>query len=87
MRRPPDQGREESRRLAYIGENLRELRRVRGVSQELLEARSGVSQDQISRIEGGERRPTVAQLVALAGALGCSPGVLLREGRTSGGGA
>jgi DNA-binding XRE family transcriptional regulator len=46
------------------------LRRMRGLTQRHLSARSGIQQSEISRIEGGRANPTAATLAALARALG-----------------
>lgn len=49
-----------------VAENLKALRKKRKISQEQLEARSGVSQSGISSIERGERIPTIDTLQMLA---------------------
>ncbi len=46
------------------------LRRMRGLTQRQVSARSGIQQSEISRIEGGRANPTAATLAALARALG-----------------
>ena len=61
-----------------IGWNISTIRAQRKMSQELLEQLTGISQDQISRFESGERIPSVRQLVAISEALRCSPAVLLK---------
>lgn len=63
---------------AIIGKNLLEIRAQRKMSQELLEQLTGISQDQISRFESGERIPSVRQLVAMCEALKCSPSEMLK---------
>ena len=63
---------------AIIGKNVLEIRARRKMSQELLEQLTGISQDQISRFESGERIPSVRQLVAMCEALGCSPSEMLK---------
>lgn len=55
-----------------IGQRVRELRRVRGLSQEQL-AGPGVSASYVSLIESGRRRPSPAVLAALAATLGTTP--------------
>ena len=68
---------------AIIGKNVLEIRAQRKMSQELLEQLTGISQDQISRFESGERIPSVRQLVAMCEALGCSPSEMLKCKRRS----
>jgi|GEM_PF-1316001 len=79
MRKSAEEARAEAHILAYIGRNVRSARETLGMTQERLSARTGISQDQISRIECGERRPTVAQLLAITQALRISPSRLLDE--------
>lgn len=59
------------RRQETIGERLRRLRLERGLSQRELSG-PGVSYAYISRIEAGERRPSVKALRILAAGLGVS---------------
>lgn len=59
------------------GEKLREIRRRRGLSQEDLAARSGVSARTISRIETERFEPRAATLRKLASALGVEPSELM----------
>ena len=53
-----------------IAERVRELRAARGLSLDVLAARSGVSRSMISLIERGECSPTATVLEKLAGGLG-----------------
>lgn len=55
--------------MGTIGENLRRLRKLAGLSQTALAAKAGVSQQLISQLERGENEKTL-ELPALAGALG-----------------
>lgn len=52
-----------------VGRNLARLRRERGLTQEELEARSGLSQQYLSSLERGRRNPTVITLYEIAQAL------------------
>lgn len=52
-----------------VGRNLARLRRERGLTQEELEARSGLSQQYLSSLERGQRNPTVITLYEIAQAL------------------
>lgn len=53
-----------------IGKRLRDLREDKGLSPGDVEVRTGVTQDEISRIEGGEGTPTLAMLEKWADVLG-----------------
>ena len=55
-----------------VGRNFARLRREKGLTQEEVEARSGFSQQYISKLERGRRNPTVITLFELAQALGVS---------------
>lgn len=54
-----------------LGKRLRHARKERGLTQDQLEAASGVKQSDISKLERGESNTTTG-LVKLAKALGCS---------------
>ncbi|WBU64671.1 helix-turn-helix domain-containing protein [Paracoccus aerodenitrificans] len=55
-----------------VGRNFARLRREKGLTQEVVEARSGFSQQYLSSLERGRRNPTVITLYELAQALGVS---------------
>ena len=55
---------------------VRRVREEKGMTQEDLARRSGVSRDVIARLELGEREPSVRTLAGLARALGIRPEVL-----------
>jgi len=56
-----------------LGEQLRELRRRRGLSlREVALAVEDLSWQALSRVERGDRQPTTRTLEALAGAFGVS---------------
>ena len=54
-----------------FGEQLRELRKKRSMTQVELAERSGVPQNHISTIERGAKLPTIGTLIRLAAALHC----------------
>ena len=56
-----------------IGKRLRGLREGKGLSQGDVEARTGVTQDEISKIESGQGTPTLRMLEKWANALGVDP--------------
>ena len=45
-----------------VGENVRRLRVAAGLSQEELAARMGVEQGYLSRLEAGQRNPTIVTI-------------------------
>lgn len=54
--------------LSRVGERLRALRKERGWRLEDLSERVGISRSYLSRIESGEREPSIAALFAVAAA-------------------
>jgi transcriptional regulator with XRE-family HTH domain len=62
-----------------VGRNAARLRGEAGLTQEQLAERSGFSQQYISKLEKGERNPTVVTLYELAQGLGVSHVELVRE--------
>jgi transcriptional regulator with XRE-family HTH domain len=66
--------------LSSIAENLREERTRAGLTLEQLAARAELSPAHLSRIESGDRQPSLAALLSLSRALGVSVSVLLGEG-------
>ncbi|WP_262703166.1 MULTISPECIES: helix-turn-helix domain-containing protein [Streptomyces] len=52
--------------LAAVGPRLRVLRRDRGITLADLATRTGVSESTLSRLESGQRRPTLELLLPLA---------------------
>ena len=61
-----------------FGENVRELRRSRGLSQEELAFRAGIHRNYLGGIERGERNPALDNISAIAKALGVDLSELLR---------
>lgn len=61
-----------------VGRNFARLRREKGLKQEQIEDRSGLSQQYLSGLERGKRNPTVITLYELAQALGVSHVELVR---------
>lgn len=55
-----------------VGQNFARLRREKGLTQEEVSAKSGLSQQYISDLERGRRNPTVITLYELAEAIGVS---------------
>ena len=62
-----------------VGENIRQARRVRGVSQEELGARVGVSKQMIQKYETGESSISAVRLREVCDALNFTPDALLRR--------
>ncbi|MEE1655479.1 XRE family transcriptional regulator [Microvirga sp. CF3062] len=65
--------------LAVLGLRLRELRRTQSLTLEMLAQRAQVSRAMISKIERGEKMPTVGILVRIAAGLSVSLSALLGE--------
>ena len=66
-----------SQELIMLGNRIREYRKERGVSQEILAEKSGVSTNTISRIEGGQMAMSVGILQKIVKALGVDANTLL----------
>lgn len=60
--------------LRKLGEKIRLTRHARGLTQEALASSLGLSVAYVSLIERGGRNPPVTTVVAIARALGVSPG-------------
>lgn len=56
-----------------VGLNFRRLRLAKGLTQEQAADLTGVSQQYISGLEQGRRKPTVLTLHELSGPLGAAP--------------
>ena len=66
-----------SQELIVLGNRIREYRKERGFSQEILAEKSGVSTNTISRIEGGQMAMSVGILQKIVKALGVDANTLL----------
>jgi transcriptional regulator with XRE-family HTH domain len=55
-----------------VGRNFARVRHEKGLTQEQVEERSGLSQQYISGLENGHRNPSIITLYHLATALGVS---------------
>jgi transcriptional regulator with XRE-family HTH domain len=62
-----------------LGERLRAAREARGLTLDQLSVSVGVSKAHLSRLESGDRQPSVGILVEVAAALGTRVSVLLGE--------
>lgn len=60
--------------MSTIADNLRRMRRQRGLSQQALSLEAGIAENVVSLIEAGRREPRQATLRALAAALGVGVG-------------
>lgn len=63
--------------LRCFARELRRLRRARGLSVDELARESGLPRMTLEAMEAGRRAPTLAQLVMLSEALGCTADVLV----------
>ena len=66
-----------SQELIILGNRIRECRKERGFSQEILAEKSGVSTNTISRIEGGQMAMSVGILQKIVKTLGVDANTLL----------
>ena len=71
---------ERKRANVTVGESVRIIRELQGLSQNELAQRTGISQATISAIENDRVRLGVERAKALARALRCHPGVLVFPG-------
>ena len=62
---------------SLVGGNVARLRRERGLTQEVVAERSGLTQQYISDLERGLRNPTVITLFELAQVLDVEPATLI----------
>ena len=67
--KPKDPSVERHRRL--VGRNIRKIRKARGITQRELGNALGVSNQQVSRIESGQRNISVDALFVISRCLGC----------------
>lgn len=65
--------------VRLLGENVREARKRRHMSQEALALEADMKRSYLSELERGKRNPTVRALGRLAEALGIDPSDLLRQ--------
>ncbi len=63
--------------IKAFGKHLRETRLAKDLTCEKLEELTGIDAKQISRLERGERSPTLTTIFYLAEGLGVEPKVLL----------
>ena len=66
---------------ARLGENLRLLREIRGLSQEAFADLCGLHRTYLSGVERGSRNPTLAVIERIAKALEVPAADLFREAR------
>ena len=62
-----------------FGRVIQRLRKTKGLSQEELSLRSGLDRTFISRLEGGQRQPTISTLIKLAQALNVTAASIVAE--------
>ncbi|MGB8843777.1 MAG: helix-turn-helix transcriptional regulator [Aliidongia sp.] len=62
-----------------VGQNVKQIRQEKGLTQERFAEVSGFSQQYISSLERGRRNPTVVTIYELATALGVSHMELVRS--------
>jgi transcriptional regulator with XRE-family HTH domain len=62
-----------------FGEAVRALRTERGVAQETLAHLASIERSHLGKVERGEHMPTLALILKIARALGCSSAELMAE--------
>jgi len=65
--------------IEAIGLRLRSVRQSRGWTLDTLASRAKLSKSYLSRLEDGDRQPSIAALLSISRALGVSLGSLLSE--------
>ncbi len=55
---------------AVLGDTIRDMRRERGLSQEVLSGLAGIARTHLTMIENGTMHPTIETLCKIAQALG-----------------
>lgn len=67
-----------------IGENIRKLREMRGISMSELAECAGIAQPQIAKYESGVTVPNAISAVAIAERLGTTVEMLVKGGESNG---
>ena len=70
----------DKKRLQQFGENVRRLRKLKGVSQEQLAFDAELDRSFVGQVERGERNLSLLNIHRLADALGVPPGKLFAGG-------
>lgn len=65
--------------LDILGRNIKEHRRILGITQEQLAESAGLSANYVARIEIGDKTPTLDTLAKIADALGTTVSELLSD--------
>jgi transcriptional regulator with XRE-family HTH domain len=73
----------DSTELSNIGERIRSFRLARNWTLDQLATRSALSKSYISRLEDGDRHPSIASLLSITRAMNISLGQLLTDGKSS----
>jgi transcriptional regulator with XRE-family HTH domain len=73
----PDQQTDRIERRPHVGDRIAQLRRERGLTQESLAERAGISRETVKKIERQKRSPSLSMLEILAEALGVPVGDLI----------
>ena len=61
-----------------LGNNLKRIRLAKGMSQGDICRATGMDRGYISRVESGQKNPTISNLEKIANALGAKPNELLK---------
>lgn len=66
---------------AVLGDNIRRLRKAKGLTQEQLAHEAGMAMRYVAGVERGEENPSLRFLIKMADALGVEPATLLTRER------
>jgi len=61
-----------------VGQNIKDMRESRNLSQQELSERAGITQSMISQIESGLKNPSFQAVVLIAKALNCTTDALAK---------
>ena len=62
-----------------FAKTLKELRKIKGISQEALALEADLDRTYISMLERGKRQPTLETIFVLSAVLSCKPSELVRR--------
>jgi len=70
---------EKDKHLIRLGDQIRELRKVKGITQEQLALDAGADRSYVGGIERGERNVSILTLVKIADCLNCDVAAFTKQ--------